>query len=230
MCSICVRRGSKGIKNKNLKPFTNKKSLFDITLNHALKTNEISKIVISTDYKQIIQNKLYNKNKKIYLHSRNEKLCDDNIAKIDVIGDALIYAEKNFNCKFDYILDLDVTSPLRKIEDINNSIKFFKKKKNLNNLMTICESKKSPMYNMVRIVNSKIQFIDQNKFYNSRQKVPKMYDVNASIYLWSRKAILNKKLKIINSKTGYYIMPRERSIDIDDNLDFKIAKYLFHEK
>ena len=129
LCSICVRKGSKGIKNKNLKPFTNKKSLFDITLNHALKTNEISKIVISTDYKQIIQNKLYHKNNKIYLHSRNKKLCDDNIAKIDVIRDALIHAEKNFNCRFDYIIDLDVTSPLRKIVDINNSIKFFTKKK-----------------------------------------------------------------------------------------------------
>lgn len=230
MCSICIRRGSKGVKNKNLKPFTNKKSLFDITLNHALKTNEISKIVISTDYKQIIQNKLFHRNKKIYLHNRNENLCDDNIAKIDVIRDALVHAEKNFNCRFDYILDLDVTSPLRKIVDINESIKLFKKKKNLNNLMTICESKKSPMYNMVRIVNSKIQLIDQNKFYNSRQKVPKMYDVNASIYLWRRRAILDKKLKIINNKTGYYIMPRERSIDIDDILDFKMAKYLFHEK
>lgn len=230
MCSICVRRGSKGIKNKNLKPFFNKKSLFDITLNHALKTNEISKIVISTDYKNIIQNRLYNKNKKIYLHSRNKKLCDDNVAKIDVIRDALIHAEKNFNCRFDYIIDLDVTSPLRKIVDINNSIKFFTQKKNLNNLMTICESKKSPMYNMVRIVNSKIQFIVHNKFYNSRQKVPKMYDVNASIYIWRRNAILNKKLKIINSKTGYYIMPRDRSVDIDDSLDFKIAKYLFYEK
>ena len=96
--------------------------------------------------------------------------------------------------------------------------------------MTICESKKSPMYNMVRIVNSKIQFIVHNKFYNSRQKVPKMYDVNASIYIWRRNAILNKKLKIINSKTGYYIMPRDRSVDIDDSLDFKIAKYLFYEK
>ena len=96
--------------------------------------------------------------------------------------------------------------------------------------MTICESKKSPMYNMVRIVNSKIQFIDHNKFYSSRQKVPKMYDVNASIYIWRRKAILNKNLKIINSNTGYYIMPRDRSVDIDDSLDFKIAKYLFYEK
>ena len=86
------------------------------------------------------------------------------------------------------------------------------------------------MYNMVRIVNSKIQFIDHNKFYSSRQKVPKMYDVNASIYIWRRKAILNKNLKIINSNTGYYIMPRDRSVDIDDSLDFKIAKYLFYEK
>ena len=110
-----------------------------ISLNHALKTNEISKFVISTDYKQIIQNKLYHKNNKIYLHSRNKKLCDDNIAKIDVIRDALIHAEKNFNWRFDYIIDLDDIL-LRKIVDII-PIKFLQRK--TNNLMTICESKKS---------------------------------------------------------------------------------------
>ena len=82
---------------------------------------------------------------------------------------------------------------------------------------------------MVRIVNSKIQFIDHNKFYSSRQKSKDVWC--KCVYLYKEeKAILNKNLKIINSNTGYYIMPRDRSVDIDDSLDFKIAKYLFCEK
>ena len=72
--------------------------------------------------------------------------------------------------------------------------------------------------NVVKIVkNSKINFY-------GRQETPTIFDVNASIYIWKRSSLLNAK-NIINSKTGLYIMPKSRSIDIDDNDDFKLVKY-----
>ena len=58
-----------------------------------------------------------------------------------------------------------------------------------------------------------------------RQDAPKVYDVNASIYIWSRKSILTQE-KIINKHTGIYMMPPERSIDIDTILDLKIVEFL----
>ena len=60
----------------------------------------------------------------------------------------------------------------------------------------------------------------------SRQKTPKVFELNASLYIFSRKSLL-KKEKLFNKHTSIFVMPRERSIDIDDYLDLKLAKYLF---
>ena len=57
-----------------------------------------------------------------------------------------------------------------------------------------------------------------------RQEAPKVFDINASIYIWSRNSLLRNK-KLINSKTGIYIMPKARSTDIDDLEDFELVKY-----
>ena len=64
------------------------------------------------------------------------------------------------------------------------------------------------------------------KKYFSRQKTPKVFELNASLYIFSRKSLL-KKEKLFNKHTSIFVMPRERSIDIDDYLDLKLAKYLF---
>lgn len=229
LCTICLRKGSKGVKNKNLRDFHKGNSLFDLTLNQALSLKNISKIVISTDYNQLLKKKNLINNGKIILQKRNKNLCTDNIPKIEVIRDALIYAEKISEMSFDYILDLDVTTPLREIIDIKKSINIFLKNKSLNNLMTISESKKNPYYNMVKTKGLKISLISNKKEYFSRQVAPKIFDVNSSIYLWRKSKLLNKKLKIINNMTGYHIMPLERSIDIDNHFDLKLAKFLFHE-
>ena len=68
-----------------------------------------------------------------------------------------------------------------------------------------------------------------NKSVIRRQDAPKVYDVNASIYIWSRKSILNQK-QIINQKTGTYLMPEERSIDIDSKFDWTLVQYLLKKK
>jgi CMP-N,N'-diacetyllegionaminic acid synthase len=58
-----------------------------------------------------------------------------------------------------------------------------------------------------------------------RQDAPKVYEMNASIYIWSRKTLLSD-MKIINNRTSYYIMPYNRSIDIDNIDDFNYVNHL----
>ena len=126
--------------------------------------------------------------------------------------------------KFDIIVDLDVTSPLRLNTDIINAFKKFKSTK-ANNLITVSKSKKNPYFNMVEIKNNKLNLVKKNfKKINSRQKAPLVFDMNASIYIWKRACLFSKN-PLFNEKTSYFEMPFERSIDIDSKNDFEMVKF-----
>ena len=79
-------------------------------------------------------------------------MSGDNISKIDVIKDAVL-AEKN-NCKYDCIIDLDVSSPLRTLQDIYKSFNKFKKF-NKDNMFTVTPASKNPYFNMVEVERNK---------------------------------------------------------------------------
>ena len=105
------------------------------------------------------------------------------------------------------------------------------------NLITVCEAKKNPYFNMVekkwtnsnsKKVKSSYNFsrsYSSNYNLNRRQDAPKVYEMNASIYIFRRDFLIKKK-NLFNKKTSLYVMPRNRSIDIDDILDLKLVKYL----
>jgi len=188
-------------------------------------SNLFDHIVVSSDSDKIIEvAKEYGAE---VFFKRDEFLSSDQAGKLDVIKDLLLKSEKFYNTKFDYIIDLDVTSPLRDVEDIINAFNYFLET-NSDNLITATPSRRSPYFNMVEIVNGKVKLVKEGKFLR-RQDVPKTYDMNASIYIWKRDVLLNNKTPFLD-KTALYIMPEERSIDIDSELDFKIVEILLKEK
>ena len=220
LCTICARKGSKGVKNKNLKILHGKPLIF-YTLQKARKSKIFSKIIVSTD-----SSKITNFSKKFVNHiiKRPKKLASDKATKLSAIKHALYESEKIFKMKFDIIFDLDVSSPLRNIKDIVNAKKKFIQKK-YSSLISVCHSRKNPYFNIIEKTKSGIKLVKYLKNYDRRQDVPKVYDVNASIYIWRRKTLLNSKT-IVNNKTGLLIMPKSRSIDIDDDFDFEVVKRL----
>ena len=117
--------------------------------------------------------------------------------------------------------------------DIKKAISFIKKIKHDCNLITICPARKNPYFNMVEINKlGKIKLvknINDNKHFNARQLTPKVFDVNAGIYVWKRLSLINEK-NIINKRTQYLLTPYVRSIDIDSKTDLKIAEFLFKNK
>ena len=224
LITICARKGSKGIKNKNLIKI-NKKSLINITLSQALNISKNFFVVVSSDYKSLNQKlpKLNN----LYFLKRDKKLAKDNIGKLDVIIDASEKAEIYFKKKFDYVMDLDVTSPLRSIKDLKNCLGHTKKN-NFQNLITLIPASKNPYFNMVEIKNKNLSLVKMNKNKNflTRQSSPKVYEMNASIYLWKKESLLNKDL--ITKKTNYYVMP-EYSIDIDSEYDLLFIRSVINK-
>ena len=229
LCTICARGGSKGVANKALRKI-NGKHLIEITIKQALSSKVFDEIVVSTDSKKI-QN-IANKNgaKSWFLRSKN--LSNDYAPKIPSIRDALLKSEIKFKKKFDICIDLDVTSPLRNVKDIKDALKLFLKKKQTENLFSVSDARKNPYYNMVEIKNKKVSLIkklDKKNYFNRRQSAPKVFDMNASIYIWKRSRLIRSD-KLFSRNTDIYIMPQSRSIDIDSYFDLNLIKYFFKNR
>ncbi|MCT7646446.1 acylneuraminate cytidylyltransferase family protein [Aliarcobacter butzleri] len=227
LCTICARGGSKGVKNKNIKEL-NGKPLIAYTIEQAKASGLFEHIVISTDSDDIANiAKQYGAE---VFFKRSSEMASDTAGKLDVIKDAFEKSEKYYNKTFDYLIDLDATAPLRIVEDIINSFKQFKENDN-DNLITAMPSRRSPYFNLVEQDKDGKVYLSK-KLDNSivrRQDAPKSYDMNASIYIWKRDIILNEN-SLFLEKTGLYVMPEERSIDIDNELDFKFVEFLMKEK
>ena len=227
LCTICARGGSKGVKNKNIKEINNK-PLIAYTIEQAKESKMFEHIVVSTDSNDIAKiSKEYGAE---VFFKRSQEMSNDTAGKLNVIKDAFVRSEKYYNTKFDYLIDLDATAPLRDTKDIQQSFQQFIDNNN-DNLITAMPSRRSPYFNLVEIDdNNKIHLskILDNKILR-RQDAPKSYDMNASIYIWKREIIL-KEESLFLDKTGLYIMPEDRSIDIDSELDFKFVEFIMREK
>ena len=142
-----------------------------------------------------------------------------------VIRHAVLETEKKYNTKFDYIFDLDVTSPLRKVSDIKNAFRLFLKS-NQDMLISGNKSRKNPYFNMVEKQknNSLKLVIKPKKYFVRTQDAPTVYDLNASIYIWKRKSCFSQRGPFCK-KTYFYEMPYSRSIDIDNLSDFRMVEF-----
>ena len=227
LCTICARGGSKGVKNKNIKPILGN-PLIAYTIEQAIASKLFEHIVISTDSNDIANiAKMYGAE---VFFKRSAELASDTAGKLDVIKDAFIRSEEYYDEEFEYLIDLDATAPLREVEDIVKSFEQFLNADN-DNLITAMPSRRSPYFNLVEVDKQGKVYLSKT-LDNSivrRQDAPKSYDMNASIYIWKRDSILNEK-KLFLEKTGLYVMPEECSIDIDTELDYKFVKFIMKEK
>ncbi len=226
ICSICARGGSKGIINKNMKKIDGNPLIY-YTIQQAIDSKIFEKIIVSSDDNKILN---YSKKHNVDLQIKRKKsLSNSKTNKVDAIRDLLLKSEKKFNTKYDIIIDLDVTSPLRNISDIKNALnKFIKNKSSI--LMTCCESRKNPYYNIVERKKNVIKVVKkQIKKITRRQDAPKTYDLNASIYIWKRNVLL-KYNSLFHKNTSLYVMKQENSMDIDTLEDFNYVKWKILQK
>ena len=227
LCTICARGGSKGVKNKNIRELLGK-PLIVYTIEQARESKLFEHIVVSTDSDEIA-NIAKEYGAEVFF-KRDAKLSSDIAGKLEVIRDAFIRSEKHYNQKFDYLIDLDATAPLRDVKDIIESFEQFLKNDN-DNLITAMPSRRSPYFNLVEVDKSgKVKLSKElDSKVLRRQDAPKSYDMNASIYIWKRDTILNEK-SIFLEKTGLFIMPEERSIDIDREFDFELVEFIMQKR
>ena len=156
---------------------------------------------------------------------RPAKLATDKAPKIPVIRHALLESENYYGQQFDVLVDLDSTSPLRSVDDIKGAYLQFVRE-NADILITACPARKNPYFNMVERVNGRIQKVREiSPPPFRRQDAPNVYDMNASIYIWKRKALLECDT-LFTESTALYVMPEERSVDIDTELDLEFIEFI----
>lgn len=222
LCTIGMRGGSKGVPNKNLRELHGK-PLMGYTIEQALESELFEHVVVSTDSEKIVETAKAYGAETWFL--RPTELATDEAAKIPAIRHAFLESEKHYGHQFDVLIDLDVTSPLRLVDDITKAYEQFMDE-GADILITASPARKNPYFNMVERINGRIQLVKKiNKTVVRRQDVPPVYDMNASIYIWKRQTLLNKNTLFTN-KTSLYVMPEERSVDIDTELDWSFVNYM----
>ena len=228
LITICARGGSKGILGKNIK-MINGKPLIYYTLKTAGlfkdKLNSPIDIVISTDSNEIksIVSLLDFQVDLNYI--RPDFLATDSAGKIGAIKDVKSYMEKKYIKKYDYVLDLDVTSPLRSVNDLENALELIHHNKDAYNLFSVSPANRNPYFNMVEKNKDGFYDLCKDSVCLTRQSAPQVLELNASFY-WYKEIYFEMDFNsAITNKSLAYIMDHI-CFDLDHPIDFDFMEYI----
>lgn len=233
LITICARGGSKGIPGKNIK-MINGKPLIYYTLKTAVLFSEmidgICDIFLSTDSDEIkdVVSKL-NLPKIDVSYIRPLKLAGDSVGKLDAIIDVKKYAEQKNNIKYNYVLDMDVTSPLRDVKDLLGAMQQIADNKDALNLFSVSPANRNPYFNMVEEASSGFVSLCKKGHFLTRQSAPKVYDLNASFYIYKDKFFETNQKRVITNQSIVYVVPH-LCFDLDHPIDFEFMNYLLENK
>ena len=227
LCTICARGGSKGVPNKNIRQIGGKPLIVHSVLQAQL-SGLFEAIAVSSDSPEILN--ISKKSGVDHLIFRPQDLASDSAPKLPAIQHCVNEVERISGENFDVIVDLDVTSPLRLTKDIEGAVRLLEEK-NVSNVITGCPARRSPYFNLVE--RDEDDYVRLSKppeqIITRRQDAPECFDMNASIYVWKREGLIGRK-SIFNADTLLFVMPEERSIDVDHEWEFEYVEFLFNKR
>lgn len=229
LITICARKGSKGVASKNIRNLLGK-PLIVHSIEKALSWSKGSCVVVSTDSDEIAEiSRAAGANVPFI---RPAELATDTAGKLPVLTHALRESERYFNQKFDQVLDLDPTSPIRSLMDIERGYKTFIET-GASVCFSVVKARKNPYFNMVEREPSsgKIQLIKTlNQKIVARQAAPSVWDLNASIYFYRRDFLLNDPENLWEGNPEIFEMSPASAFDIDEERDFLIVETLLKQE
>lgn len=221
---ICARGGSKGIAGKNLRPLMGR-PLVVHTVEQACDSGVFDWVAVSSDSAEILSaGKAAGAD---FVIDRPDELAGDTAAKIPAIRHCAAAVETIVGTGIDIIADLDATSPLRSLDDIRGAVAMLEESR-ADNVLSGMPSRRSPYFNLVeetadgRVALAKTPATPIAR----RQDAPKCFDLNASVFVWTRGALFSDNDTVFNAKTVLFEMPEERSIDIDTETDFRFVEFI----
>jgi CMP-N,N'-diacetyllegionaminic acid synthase len=219
---IPARSGSKGLKDKNIK-LLNGKPLMAYTIEAALKSEQFDDVMVSTDSEKYAEIAKSFGAKVPFL--RSAETSTDKASSWDTVAEVLgRYAENGQT--FETLCLLQPTSPFRTAEDIKKAYKLYNSKASFA-VISVCEAEHSPLWcGHLPESGEFLNFINQDAM-KQRQAGGKFYRLNGAIYIVNCEKFKTDRY-FYQSGSFAYIMPQERSIDIDTALDFRMAEFLIN--
>ncbi len=225
LITICGRAGSKGFKNKNLKEFLGYPlSYYSLACAQLFKEqckDAAVDICINTDSDLLID--VVKKGcPDIEVLWRKEELCGDVVPKMAVFQDSLTRMEQLHNKQYNYLIDLDITSPLRQVQDVLGTYEEKVARPDLDLVFSVVPSRRTPYMNMAKLVDDHVERVIEHSF-TARQQTPPVFDLNASIYVFEREFLKTNETGFLwDGKCGIYKMFDTGVLDIDSEEDFEL--------
>jgi CMP-N-acetylneuraminic acid synthetase len=228
LITLCARGGSKGVPNKNIKKLCGKPLIqysIEIANEFSNTVADKCKIALSTDDEKILTVTRQCGLDTDYI--RPEELATDTSGKVDVINHLVVYEEQLIGEKYDLVIDLDVSSPLRNKMDLIRAMDIIVNDPETYNLFSVSDAHRNPYFNMVELgEDGYFKLIKQLPFnVFSRQTAPLVYDLNASFYFYKRIFFEQNFKTVITPKTQIFKV-EHICFDIDSILDFEIMEFL----
>ena len=221
---IPARSGSKGLPDKNIRELCGKPMLA-YSIEAAKKSGKIDVVHVSTDSEYYAE--IARKYGADVPFLRSEELSGDTATTWDAVR-FVLEEYKKLGKQFDVVTLLQPTSPLRIAEDIINASELYSLK-SATAIVGVCEMEHSPLWSNTLSENLCMDGFLSKATNVQRQKLDTYYRINGAMYMIDSQIIINKQ-EIYGEKSYAYIMPKERSIDVDDLMDFKIAEMYMKER
>ncbi|HBW34975.1 cytidylyltransferase domain-containing protein [Desulfosporosinus sp. BICA1-9] len=222
---IPARSGSKGLPDKNIR-ILNGKPLIAYSIIQAQEAGIFDEIFLSTDSQEYASIAIQYGANVPFL--RSDELASDSASTWDCVREALEQYH-TIGKEYDIFVVLQPTSPLRTTRDIINVIKQMVLT-NADSVVSVCEADHSPLwYNTLPENKSLKGFVRSEIMAKTRQELPTFFRINGAIYAVSTSYFLRTQ-NIYDGNSFAYVMPKERSIDIDTLYDFSLAEYLHNLK
>ena len=223
IASVTVRAGSKGVPGKNLRVVAGI-PLFGHSVRQAAESGLFEEVVVSSDSQEILRTAPQFGATGVVV--RPPEMATDTAGKVPAIAHAVLTTEERVGSRFDVCVDLDAASPLRTVDDIRAAVRMFEGA-GVDSLITGSEARRNPYFNLVELqADGTVQVAKKpDADVLRRQDAPRCFDMNGSIYVWRRDALIREP-QVFYPSTILYEMPPERSIDIDSEFDFSVVRWL----
>lgn len=221
---IPARSGSKGVRDKNIKPLQGK-PLFFYSIEAAVRSELFDEIMVSTDSREYADIAVGFGASVPFLRSRTNS--EDQSSSMDVIREVLDSYARSGRF-FDCVCLLQPTSPLRTAEDIRNAFEILTGR-DADAVTSVCEAEHPPAWMMTLPDDGSLRDFRSRPGVTQRQSCETYYRLNGAVYIW-RIVYEQERAELLHTKEYASIMPRERSIDIDTMDDFMYADYLMERR
>ncbi|MDB2557980.1 acylneuraminate cytidylyltransferase family protein [Luminiphilus sp.] len=227
IATILARSGSKGLPHKNILELGGE-PLLSRTVRQARESSLFDCTVVSSDREEYLEIAANAGAQKLVL--RPSQFSGDSVTKLPGIRHAVEQAEQEFKVNYETIVDLAVTSPLRALSDIRDAVALLETT-NAGIVLSAQHATDSPYFNLIEKSENGAWALSKTvtRPVNARQSSPPVFALNGAVYSWSRAELFKDNDRVVRSGIELFLMPRERSVDIDDEFDFKIAEFLFHK-